>query len=238
MSFFKYPEYTYNANAAAEIVPVVINLLHPKSVIDIGCGTGTWLSLFKQHGITDITGVDHPQTDFSLLKISKDKFIPADLSKPYRTNRKYDLVVSLEVAEHLSAAAADTYVETLVALGDVILFSAAIPYQGGEGHVNEQWPQYWMNKFGKHGYGFNDSIRQQVWLNSKVEWWYRQNIFLVINNRNANLPLKATQVLPMVHPEHYLSTAETLQNTVEGRAGIRKSFGILIRALRRRINKN
>lgn len=238
MSFFEYPEYTYNANAAMEIVPEIMRLVHPRSVIDIGCGTGIWLSIFEKHGVTDISGVDHPETDLSLLKIGKEKFIPADLTRPFRANRKFDLVVSLEVAEHLPASAADTFIETLVAHGNLILFSAAIPYQGGEGHLNEQWPAYWAEKFNQHDYFIHDSLRFQIWMNSKVEWWYKQNMVFAVNRKANPLSLKESVVIPVVHPQIFEEKSKALQDTLEGKLGVKASFRILLRALGLRMKGN
>ncbi|MEJ1938736.1 methyltransferase domain-containing protein, partial [Nostoc sp. NIES-2111] len=158
--------------AAKEIVPVLMEILNPTSVIDVGCGIGTWLSVFHSFGVEDILGIDGESIDKSSLRLHIDgsKFIAHDLTKPFQCARKFDLVISLEVAEHLPEEAADIFVKTLVSLGDYIIFSAAVPNQGGTGHINEQWPTYWSIKFKQYGFETYDCIRYAFWSNRNVDW--------------------------------------------------------------------
>ena len=135
--------------SAKEIVPLVVRFLQPASVVDVGCGTGAWLSVFKEQGIRDILGVDGDYVNLDSMFIPKEAFQPHDLTRPLKINRKFDLVVSLEVAEHLPSNCAETFVESLTGLGSVVIFSAAIPYQGGQNHVNEQWQDYWKKLFNR-----------------------------------------------------------------------------------------
>jgi hypothetical protein len=101
-----------------------------------------------------------------------------DLRQPFKLERQFDLTVCLEVAEHLPSKSAEGLVESLVALAPAVLFSAAIPKQGGTGHVNEQWPDYWRELFRRYGYERSDVIRKAIWNKPGVKFWYRQNIFL------------------------------------------------------------
>lgn len=193
----------HNTKAPKEVVPILIDLLKPNSVVDVGCGLGTWLSVFEDFGVKDIVGIDGEYVDRSLLYINEDKFISHDLTKLLKLDRKFDLVVCLEVAEHISEVAADTFVEGLVSLGDFILFSAAIPNQGGQNHLNEQWPTYWQGKFKHHNFDLYDCIRADIWLNENIEWWYKQNIFLAVKE-DTKLLLPKTPNLPhIVHPKLY-----------------------------------
>jgi SAM-dependent methyltransferase len=149
-----YPEYLYTylreetRSSAKVIVPLVMELIRPRSVVDVGCGTGIWLSVFEEHGIEDFLGIDGEWVSKKKLEIPEEHFVPFDLERAFYADRKIDLVVSLEVAEHLPRECAETLVDTLTRLGNVVLFSAAIPYQVGENHVNGQWPAYWMELFG------------------------------------------------------------------------------------------
>jgi SAM-dependent methyltransferase len=198
--------------SAKEIVPLVLELIRPGSVVDVGSGTGTWLSVFKESGITDFLGVDGDWVDRDALEIPEDSFLSCDFTKPFRIERQFDLVVSLEVAEHLPLECAETFVESLINLGDVILFSAAIPCQGGTDHFNEQWPDYWANLFEQKGYITSDCIRDKVWQNDLVEWWYAQNTLVFIKrNSLEKYPLlkkeaeiRASRKLSIVHPRLYL----------------------------------
>jgi SAM-dependent methyltransferase len=162
------------------VVPIVISLVHPKSVVDVGCGVGHWLSEFRKLGVDRVLGLDGSYIDPEWLVIPKDLFRAADLSKPLQLREKFDLAISLEVAEHLPEASAATFVESLVNLAPVVLFSCAIPKQGGTQHVNEQWPEYWRLLFQKHGYCMLDLIRKVIWKNPEVKFWYRQNTFLFV----------------------------------------------------------
>lgn len=198
--------------SAKEILPIVFDLIHPKSVIDVGCGVGTWLSVCQELGIDDVVGLDGPYVSEGMLKIPVTKFKKTDLSKPVSISRKFDLAMSLEVAEHLSELDAETFVDSLVKLSPVVLFSAAIPLQGGHNHVNEQWQSYWADKFFKKGYVVVDCIRQAVWSKDSVEWWYAQNVLLFVqkelfDSRNDIQALARDTThksqLDLVHPKNY-----------------------------------
>ncbi|HEV3234434.1 MAG TPA: methyltransferase domain-containing protein, partial [Candidatus Dormibacteraeota bacterium] len=138
--------------SAGEVLPMVFELVRPISVVDVGCWTGGWLAVARKLGVSDFLGVDAPMTDRSKLKIPEANFFPWDLNQPLRLERNFDLAISLEVAEHLGEHRSQAFVESLTSLAPVVLFSAAIPGQGGTGHVNEQWPAYWINRFEARGW--------------------------------------------------------------------------------------
>jgi hypothetical protein len=195
-------------SSAKEVIPVALTFIQPSSVIDIGCGIGTWLTAWKDNGIKDILGVDGDYVKTEELLVDKNEFIPYNLEKGYKGDRKYGLVTSMEVAEHIQPSSAKIFVDSLCSLGDVILFSAAIPYQEGTLHVNEQYPGYWVKLFAENGFVAVDCMREKVWLNEKVSWWYRQNmLFFVRREVVSNYPaLHAAynrtggNVLPLIHP--------------------------------------
>lgn len=164
--------------SAEIIVPLILKLAEIDSVIDIGCGQGAWLKAFRERGVGEVRGLDGDYVDRSKLLIEPSCFTPQDLSRPFEINGRYDLAVCLEVAEHLPEKAGRELVARLVAAAPLVLFSAAIPGQGGTGHVNEQWPSYWQAIFGEHGFRRLDPVRRHVWRERGVRWWYRQNIFL------------------------------------------------------------
>jgi len=205
-----------SVRSAREIVPLVMQLLRPMSVIDVGCGNGAWLSVFAEHGITDLLGVDGDYVDREALLIPHERFMPHDLALPLTVDRVFDLAVSLEVAEHIAESAAQIFVDSITRHAPIVLFSAAIPFQGGEHHVNEQWPDYWIERFKSRGYLPLDCIRKRFWANDRVEWWYSQNTLLFaqkpyIDARPAlhvESESSGMQVLPLVHPTLYLSRAE------------------------------
>jgi SAM-dependent methyltransferase len=198
--------------SAQEIVPLILEMIQPRSVIDIGCGTGAWLSVFKDLGVDDVWGVDGDYVDRSLLQIPPERFIARDLTQPFTLERDFDLVISLEVAEHLPPESAGAFVGSLVKLGPVILFSAAIPRQGGTHHVNEQWPEYWAERFRARGYQAIDCVRERIWNNQIVKSEYAQNSFIYATPESLerlpglkmHLDPAQPALLPIVHPKYYL----------------------------------
>jgi len=169
--------------ASAEIIlPMVLKVIpEVKSAIDFGCGVGTWLSALQKLGVKEIMGYDGKWVNKKLLQISEEYFTEIELDKKIPINKKYDLAMSLEVAEHLPKEISETFVKSLVEASDVVLFSAAIPYQGGENHINEQRQSYWNALFEKFGYVCIDYLRERIWKDKRVCWWYKQNILLFVN---------------------------------------------------------
>jgi SAM-dependent methyltransferase len=172
--------------AGHELLPLVFSYVPCKSLLDVGCGVGPWVAAAQQLGVAETLGVDGSYVDKRLLFIPEEQFISADLSQPFDMQRRYDLVISLEVAEHIAPSSADIFVENLTRHSDAILFSAAIPGQGGTHHVNEQWPAYWQEKFASRGYQRFDVLRNRVWENQKIPCCYRQNAFFYINSKSLD----------------------------------------------------
>ncbi|HZS50235.1 MAG TPA: class I SAM-dependent methyltransferase [Bryobacterales bacterium] len=204
-------------SSARRIVPLVIDLIAPKSVVDVGCGLGSWIAVFMESGIRDVLGIDGPWVRKEMLHISPEHFQEADLARPLTLDRGFDLVVSLEVAEHLPASAAQTFINSLTAMGPAVLFSAAIPFQGGIYHLNEQWQSYWAEMFMGREYVPVDCIRPVIWNDPDIKVWYAQNTVLYI--RQSALPcyprLKSFSIascdsLSLVHPRLYLGKMEKL----------------------------
>ncbi|CAN5164309.1 hypothetical protein BH11PAT1_BH11PAT1_1480 [soil metagenome] len=197
--------------SAEALLPIVIDLVSPRSVVDVGCGVGMWLSTFKELGVKDILGIDGEWVRQDELHIPKEFFMPIDISKPFEITKKADLVISLEVGEHLAPESAKGFVKSLAKIAPVMLFSAAIPKQGGTMHLNEQWPEYWADLFKSEGYVAIDCIRRRVWTNPNVEYWYAQNTILYVKESEiGNYPKLQKEIehehggaLPLVHPRKY-----------------------------------
>jgi SAM-dependent methyltransferase len=192
--------------SANAVVPLLFDLMDLRSVCDVGCGIGTWLRAFLDHGVTDVLGLDGDWVDPRLLQVPAAHFLKADLMGRLSLGRKFDLALSVEVAEHLSESRAISFVEDLTRLAPVVLFSAAIPGQGGTDHVNEQWQTWWQSLFVRNGYTLCDALRPRIWYNARIAPWYRQNI--VVFCRSECLPgypklaeADHTLRLPLVHPE-------------------------------------
>jgi SAM-dependent methyltransferase len=205
--------------SAAIAVPLLIGLFEPRSVLDVGCATGVWLSVFREHGVDDILGIDGPWVEQRRREIPNEFFCERDLTQPVTLGRTFDLALCLEVAEHLPAEAAPGLVESLTALAPVVVFSAAIPGQGGEGHINEKWPTFWSRYFAAHGYVCFTGLRHRLWSADAVEFWYRQNMLCFIAEARPDLIDRASRgsegstVVPLdvVHPQLYLRVSRDLE---------------------------
>lgn len=207
--------------SADAIVPFLIELARPSSVIDVGCGVGTWLATFQRLGVVDVLGVDGPHVDVAALEIPPTCFQPFDLRQPLRLDRRFELVMSLEVAEHLPAECSSTFVDSLTRLGPLVVFSAAIPHQGGVGHVNEQWPAHWIRLFDERNFDVVDTLRTALWNDDAVDWWYAQNMLLFVDRMDGRrerfdrmLEGQAQRrALALVHPRLYLSKVDHVRTS-------------------------
>ena len=182
----------------------------------MGCGVGTWLSVLKEKGVKDIKGVDGNWVDPNLFEIPEDSFKQIDLNSGLDLSGTYDLAICLEVAEHLPHERAQDFIRSLTGLSHFVRFSAAIPFQGGSNHVNEQWPDYWAAIFDSRGYEVVDCIRSSIWTDEKIPTWYRQNTFLYVRRErlddvsveNGGLPFP---MLSVVNPDSFVNKVSTVK---------------------------
>lgn len=187
--------------SAVETASLIVELFSPSTVLDLGCGTGSWLAAFAELGVQEIHGVDGEYVNEQELEIPRHVFQSWNLeSNPYLPQRQFDLAMSLEVAEHLSQEAGDELVGSLTAAAPIVIFSAAVPGQGGTNHVNEQWPSYWAAKFREHGFTCYDVLRPRLWNNESVAWWYRQNMLVFIKSSACR-----TSISPLVESSEVAS---------------------------------
>lgn len=188
--------------AAQTVIALLKNWFAVGSTLDVGCAKGTWLSVWSDTGTRDIQGIDGDYVDPKTLAIPAEQFSARDLSKSLDLSRHFDIVQSLEVAEHIQASSADTFVDNLVRhASGLVLFSAAPPGQGGEFHVNEQPYEYWRKKFASHEYIACDCLRPRIVDSQQVSFWYRYNILLYVHKdrlpdtpadvRNSVIPISA-----------------------------------------------
>ncbi len=225
--------------SARQIIPIVQQFVPIRSVCDIGCGVGTWLRAFLEAGVQDIVGLDGYYVDKSLLEIPRSAFLEADLRQPLRLPRTFDLAMSIEVAEHLPESRSISFVEDLTRLAPVILFSAAVPRQGGTAHINEQWQSHWAAIFAQYDFATCDVLRTIIWNNADIARWYRQNMILFCRRdflpEVPKLITRQDNALPLsiVHPQQYLEIWEE----VNVRRSLQLFTGALQRAIHRRIER-
>jgi hypothetical protein len=178
--FFDYID--SGSRASAQIVSqLLLGEIRIGSLLDVGSGHGAWAAEWMRSGVKDVVAVDGDYVKTSQLAIPRKNFVGRDLSQPVDLGRRFDLVQSLEVAEHVAAEHSDTFVDNLVRHGDVILFSAAVPHQGGEHHVNEQPPEYWRTRFADRGYAVFDWLRPRIADRREIKAWYRYNSLIYAN---------------------------------------------------------
>ena len=237
--------YEFNSSgspaSASEVVPIILGLIPINSVCDVGCGIGAWLSVFLEHGVSDVLGIDGGYVPRDMLRIPETSFLTTDLRQQLEISRTFDLAISLEVAEHLPSSCARQFVSELVRLAPMILFSAAIPGQGGTEHLNEQWPEYWDELFTDCGYIPVDALRWRIWNNKRVDFWYRQNLQLYVKQAFLSRYTKLLEPVPilqlprsLVHPDLYQSRQPAAEYFFSTLKKLPLLFGA---ALRRRLGK-
>src|SRR3954447_18933738 len=221
-----------STESARVAVPLILSAVPARSVVDVGCGLGAWLAVFKEQGVIDVLGIDGPWVDRSQLLIAPSEFVAHDLEQPLEVPRRFDLALCLEAAQLLEEQHAVQLVESLVALADAVVFGAAIPGQGGIHHVNPQWPRYWAELFAVHGYVASDPFRAALWEHEDVKWWFAQNMVCFANAEAiARLPALegsrcAEAPLPLVHPGCLQSVLDEVRaakaNEHSWRGGLRR----------------
>lgn len=220
-----YTEGFYEANtsvssrSAERVLPDLLRTLAPASVVDVGCGGGAWLHVCLEHGVEQGLGLDGSHVDETLLRIPTENFRAVDLGAELRLDEEFDLAICLEVAEHLPAERADTFVADLCRLAPTVLFSAAIPGQGGIHHVNEQPQSYWSHRFEQNGYRPVDCLRGFYWDDDDIAAYFRQNMVVYTRDQDSARKLERRfgqweMPLDVVHPtslEHRVDQVRELK---------------------------
>lgn len=218
------------------IVPRVLGEVSAKTVVDVGCGIGTWAAAFARAGC-NVLGIDGDYVNRQMLQIPPDRFVARNLEQPITGLATFDLAVSLEVAEHLSAARAAGFVSELAGLAPCILFSAAIPCQDGTDHRNEQWLSYWVDLFRVCGCQPLDWLRPQIWDDDRICWWYRQNIILFCKTDQLAKYAHLDRGKPMdlVHPQ-FVAAHGSDRSPLGLRQIVQSIPGALMRSMRNRFS--
>lgn len=203
VSYYKKHE-TGSYQSAMQILKYINSFINFNSVIDFGCGMGTWCKALLNLGIEDFLGIDKHRYDSAYMLIPTEKYMQFDLRKPLELARQVDMAISVEVAEHIDPEYSDIFIKNLCSCSDIVLFSAAISHQGGTGHINEQYCTYWETLFKKYNYKAIDCIRPYFWNNDQIEIWYRNNCVLYIAQHtyekiSARIP-QITYPLDIIHP--------------------------------------
>jgi SAM-dependent methyltransferase len=165
-----------------EMARSIVETYRPRSVWDAGCGTGALLAALRDEGVPQLRGAEFHDAGLRICRRRKLDVEKVDLTRRVTIPPGTDLVICMEVAEHLPESASDTLVESLTSGPDQLLFSAAVPGQGGHHHINEQAHDYWLEKFGARGFlvdtAATDAIRAR-WRAAGVAPWYSNNAFVL-----------------------------------------------------------
>jgi SAM-dependent methyltransferase len=212
----------HTVTGARAVLDAIFRDGRPQSLLDVGCGTGTWLKAAEDLGVTDLMGLDGIELPPAQLHVATEIVHRHDLTLPWSLGRQFELVLCLEVAEHLDSSSAETLIDSLVSHGKQIYFSAACPGQIGQHHVNCQWPSYWQRLFNDRSYVCDDTLRWQIWDDDRIEPWYRQNIFLA--RRAPDDAGREPRIAGIVHPgilriseDYGLTHLQRLRHIEEGR---------------------
>ena len=178
-AFFKKISSPEHHKTYKKIAGSIIKHINPESVVDYGCGTAWIMYYLHSRGVVDIKGIEvsehaKPFIDKKII----DKILFGSITQKVDFNRRFDLAVCLEVAEHIDEAYSDIIVENLCRNSDRVLFSAAYKGQGGYGHVNEQSMEYWIEKFNANNFKLNKKLTKKIRTrlkNGKVKPWYHKN---------------------------------------------------------------
>ena len=124
--------------------------LRPRSVLDAGCAMGLLVEQLSRRGV-DAWGVDISK--YAITQVHEtvaDRCWVASLTEPL--DRRYDLVVCIEVVEHMWPDDARTAIANLCAASDRVLFSSSPSDYAEPTHLNVQPPEHWSAEFAGHGF--------------------------------------------------------------------------------------
>jgi hypothetical protein len=219
-SFYESQEES-SIQSARVILPLIFKIHRPNSVVDVGCGEGWWLGVAEGLGCKNLRGIDGPWVDPDRLVSKNIRFSRVNLDEKNDLDEKFELCICLEVGEHLLPVRAEALVASLCDMSDIVLFSAAIPLQGGVNHVNEQWQSFWAGLFAARGFNCYDAIRPAVWTDNRVSSWYRQNALLYIKASHPAAQAAQTAAfssrgpVDVVHPEIFNGNLRGLQRAIQ-----------------------
>lgn len=230
-------ENIHNTKDAEAVLPYLFSILdlNVTSMLDIGCGTGSWLSVAKKMGVTNVKGVDGIYVGDSMFCIDKKDFLLHNLTESLDLGVEYDVAISLEVAEHLPEMFAENIVNILSKHSKIILFSAAIPNQGGQNHLNEQPASYWIEKFQNRGYVLFDVLRHDLWNDNNIYWWYRQNMILFVRKEKINIIRRemSDRFNEYIHPDLFQNKIDEIRslNNQIGNPKVYSSFKKFLKSI-------
>ncbi len=193
----------------------IVEIYHPKTVVEFGCGPGHLSRELAKLGVqvTSVDGYSHP--DFTGLPV---EFYPLNLNDATAIanlfqDKHFDLAVSLEVAEHLQPESSPTIINWLTKVAPVVVFSAAVPSQGGHGHINLHPRDYWHSLFTQSNFVISDRIREKLRTHPSVAPWYRYNVVDYVHANHSQVPQLNEVITRLIASESAAATAYYEEST-------------------------
>ena len=159
--------------AAEHLFQVLSRKFNPQRILDVGCATGLYLRPFYKAGY-DVLGWEINAGALALSELPKGVIQLQDITKYAGTGMRFDLVLCLETFEHIEESKAKAGITNLCKQSNRILFSAAIPGQSGEGHINCQKKEYWEVMFREQGFErrkmIEDELKKEIMVGYHMGW--------------------------------------------------------------------
>jgi hypothetical protein len=220
---YKYQKELHNESCSTELSKIIFEEFKPIAIFDVGCGLGNFIKDFQNLGcIASGTDGKWVLNQKYLLICDSNSIVVQDLNNPTKLiPEKTDIVISLEVAEHLEPESSERFINYLCSTGSLVVFSAATPWQGGQGHINEKLSSYWIDLFKENGYEVSNYLRSLLWDNEDIFPWYRQNILIFYNNNHKLVFPKLVdgnnQIYNIFSPFIYMPKSEIMHSIYDGR---------------------
>lgn len=180
-------------HSAQTVLALTLDMLPPvHSVVEFGCGVGTWLAAAKSLGVEHVLGYEGDGPDDGHLLVEADEFRRIDFATATPlSSARHDLALSLDVAQHLPHAAVAPFIAALCGATDFVIFSAAAPGRGDTGPINKTWPAYWTDLFAEHDFAALDPFHEQNGYDGGIKSTYCKNTLLLV--KRARLTEVQTQ---------------------------------------------
>jgi SAM-dependent methyltransferase len=233
---YTYQNILHNSNCSKKLAEMIVKEFKPKAIFDVGCGLGNFINDFMNMGVNAVGTDGQWALDSKKLVCDKSSILVQDLNNPSVViPGNTDVVLSLEVAEHLQTMSSDKFVDYLTSTGSLVIFSAATPWQGGQGHINEQLSTYWIDIFRSKGYLPSNYLRCILWENHEIFPWYRQNILVFYKSPHLiDFPFLQdgnNSIYNIFSPYIYMPKAKEMHKFWDGRSDYR----FLIRAIIKKV---
>ncbi len=158
--------------------------LKPNSVLDLGCGVGSYLEGFLNAGCKNLLGIELSFSDVEkyIVEDIRSHIIEGDVTTSLNLNRKFDCVISFEVGEHIAPYGTEKFIDNLILCSDrYIILTAAPPGQRGTGHINLRSKDFWIESIVSKGFLYREDLVEKYrvkWKEFNVEKYILNNLMV------------------------------------------------------------